>query len=253
MISFLAFILMTPVEKPISLKIDGVERTGVLVMPSGSAQGKVPVVFGFHGHGGGAKQAQRSFKIEKEWPEAAVVYLQGLPTPGQLTDPEGKKNGWQGNQGDQGDRDLKFFDETLKWVKTQLKVDDKRIYTMGHSNGGGYSYLLWSTHPGLFAAVGVSAGGFRSANGAQPAPIMHIAGETDPLVKFRGQEFNIGRVRRINGCESESKPWGGVDGAAEWKAPGGNSVVMITHPGGHTYIDSATSSFVKFFKEHTRG
>ena len=32
-----------------------------------------PVVFAFHGHGGGAKSAARSFKMHEIWPEAVVV------------------------------------------------------------------------------------------------------------------------------------------------------------------------------------
>lgn len=251
MISVLASLILVQSVQPISLKIDGVERTGVLINPS-KGDGAAPLVFAFHGHGGNGRQAQRSFAMEKAWPEAAVVYLNGLPTPGQLTDPEGEKNGWQGNKGEQGDRDLKFFDETLKWVKGKIKVDDKQIYTMGHSNGGAYSYLLWATHPGLFAAIGVSAGGFRSTDGMTPAPVIHIGGENDPLVKFRGQQFNVGRVRRVNECETEGKPWGDVKGATIWESPKGAPVVFVVHDGDHKYQDNASELFVKFFKQNKK-
>jgi hypothetical protein len=77
-------------------------------------QGKpTPVVFVFHGHGGTAFQAGRSFAMHKHWPEAISVYLQGLNTPGKLTDPEGKKPGWQHGAGAEGDRDLKLFDAVM--------------------------------------------------------------------------------------------------------------------------------------------
>ena len=88
--------------------------------------------------------AARSFQIHERWDEAIVVYMQGLNTPGQLTDPEGKKRGWQKEKGDQKDRDLRFFDEVLKAMKSEYKVDVKRIYSTGHSNGGGFTYLLWA-------------------------------------------------------------------------------------------------------------
>lgn len=55
--------------------------------------GGTPVVL--LGHHGGSRQASRSFQMHSEWPEAIVVYMQGLPTPGQWTDPDGKKPGWQ--------------------------------------------------------------------------------------------------------------------------------------------------------------
>ena len=78
--------------------------------------------------------------------------MQGLPTPGQLTDPEGKRNGWQKTVGDQKDRDLKFFDAVLTKLKADYKVDESRIYSMGHSNGGGFTYLLWAARGDQFAA-----------------------------------------------------------------------------------------------------
>lgn len=252
MISLLAATVLIQTVRPIELNVDGVDRRGIFVLPSKETTGAVPLVFGFHGHGGGARQAQRSFGIEKAWPEAAVVYLQGLPTVGLKTDPEGKKNGWNSDPSAKENRDLKFFDEAMKWAKTQVNVDEKRIYTMGHSNGGGFSYCLWASRPGLFAAIGVSAGGFKTAEGAQPTPIIHIGGRADPLVNYRGQEFNVGRVRVANKCESEGKSWGDFKGAVEWKAPGGNSVVFITHPGQHEYTKFSTAAIVKFFQEHAK-
>ena len=81
--------------------------------PSKKTDGKVPLVFDFHGHGGTAKHAARTHHFHEAWPEAVVVYMQGLNTPGKLTDPEGKKSGWQSGPGDQKDRDLKFFDAVL--------------------------------------------------------------------------------------------------------------------------------------------
>lgn len=83
-----------------------------------------PVVFGFHGHGGNARNAARSFRMHELWPEALVVYMQGIPTPGPLTDPEGKRNGWQHNAGEQEDRDFKFFDAVLARVRQDYKIDD---------------------------------------------------------------------------------------------------------------------------------
>src|SRR5437868_14487597 len=72
-----------------SFTVDGVERTALVYVPTNSTNVSTPVVFVFHGHGGSAEMAERSFGIEKEWPEAISVYMQGLPTPGQLTDPDG--------------------------------------------------------------------------------------------------------------------------------------------------------------------
>ncbi|MFY8056754.1 MAG: hypothetical protein ACOVRM_03375, partial [Planctomycetaceae bacterium] len=59
--------------------------------------------------------------------------------------------GWQKSAGDQQDRDLKFFDVVLQSLRSEYRVDDRRIYATGHSNGGGFTYLLWSERSAVFA------------------------------------------------------------------------------------------------------
>ena len=88
--------------------------------------------------------------------------------------------------GDYDDRDLKFFDAVLARLKQDYRVDAKRIYATGHSNGGGFSYLLWLTRGDVFAAVAPCAAVAKYAAQLKPKPAMHIAGEKDPLVKFTG-------------------------------------------------------------------
>ncbi len=94
---------------PHQWKIDGGTREALLAAPATATTQPSPVVFGFHGHGGSMKNAARSFRMHEQWPDAISVYMQGLPTPGQITDADGKKPGWQKEKGDQQDRDLKFF------------------------------------------------------------------------------------------------------------------------------------------------
>ncbi|MEI9864296.1 MAG: hypothetical protein WDN00_07020 [Limisphaerales bacterium] len=71
--------------------VDGVERTALVYIPPAAKTKATPVVFVFHGHGGNSRQVARSFKMNSEWPDAISVYMQGLPTPGQLSDPQGKE------------------------------------------------------------------------------------------------------------------------------------------------------------------
>src|SRR5262245_9169619 len=70
-----------------SWKIDDVERQAWIHLPSRKKGGLAPVVFAFHGHGGSARGAAEMFRFQDEWPEALVVYMEGLPTPGRLSDP----------------------------------------------------------------------------------------------------------------------------------------------------------------------
>jgi polyhydroxybutyrate depolymerase len=121
------------------LTVEGAPREALVYAPAVAKSTATPVVFAFHGHGGSAAGAARMFAVHRHWPEAIAIYLQGLNTPGRLTDPEGKKPGWQHGAGVLGDRDLKFFDAVLTKLQTDYRVDAKRIYSTGHSNGGAFT------------------------------------------------------------------------------------------------------------------
>ncbi len=228
------------------------KREALIFIPKKKTEGGSPVVFGFHGHGGNAQQAARSFGLHQQWPEALVVYMQGLPTPGRLTDPEGKRNGWQHSAGEQQDRDLKFFDAVLNTLKENYPIDENRIYSTGHSNGGGFTYLLWANRPDVFAAIAPSAAGsgsLRKSN-PRPIPVMHLAGTNDQLVKYRWQQFTMQRVRKINGCQSECKDW--AKDCKLYASKTGTPVVEFIHSGTHKYPTEGPSLIVKFFKEHKK-
>ena len=228
--------------------IDGVQREALVYVPSDAASNPKPVVFVFHGHGGSMRNALRTFQYNKHWPESISVYMQGLNTPGQLTDPEGKKPGWQKSAGDQGDRDLKFFDEVLKSVKAENKVDESRIYSTGHSNGGGFTYLLWAERGDVFAATAPSgSAALRFQNKLRPKPMFHVAGENDPLVKFTWQKTMIDVVVKLNGC-SEGKQQDKYTTLYESKS--GNPVVTYITRQGHKFPSESVPLAVTFFKQH---
>src|SRR4051794_32201020 len=122
---FLAALSAYAADAPLAERtwtIDDVARQALVHVPPAADKTPAPLIFAFHGHGGTMRYAA-TFGYHKLWPEAIVVYMQGLNTPGAITDPEGKKPGWQRTAGDQKDRDLKFFDEVLASLRKEYKVD----------------------------------------------------------------------------------------------------------------------------------
>lgn len=230
-------------------KVDGIIREALVYAPVAAKTTPCPVVFAFHGHGGTMQHAARKFAYHKLWPEAIAVYMQGLNTPGTLTDPEGKRSGWQKTFGDQNDRDLKFFDAVLATLKKDYRVDARRVYATGHSNGGGFTYLLWAARGGVLAAVAPCAAAARPdfRQHMKPKPVFHMAGENDPLVRFAWQQRTIDAVRKLNGC-GEGEPWG--EHCTLYPSKGGTPVVTYIHPGGHELPNDVPSAIVKFFKQH---
>jgi polyhydroxybutyrate depolymerase len=232
--------------------VDGVEREALVHAPAAAKNTPAPLVFVWHGHGGMMQGSARSFHIHTLWPEAIVVYPQGLNTPGRLTDPEGKKPGWQPNAGEQGDRDLKFFDLVLASLKSDYKVDDRRIYSTGHSNGGGFTYLLWAARGDVFAAMAPSssAAAGRQMKDLKPKPVLHVAGEADPLVKYEWQKATMEALRKLNGCDETGSDWG--KWCTLYESKGGTPVVTFIHPGNHAFASEAPAAIVKFFKQHAK-
>jgi len=172
-----------------------------------------------------------------------------LNTPGRLTDREGRRPGWQHGDGDQHDRDLKFFDAVLARLKQDYKVEGKRIYATGHSNGGGFTYLLWAERGDVLAAVAPSAAAFRGVRRLKPKPALHLAGEQDALVKFTWQQLTMDAVRRVNRCEGEGKPWDPQ--CTVYPSKTGTPLVTFIHPGGYQFPKEAPALIAKFFKEHS--
>jgi polyhydroxybutyrate depolymerase len=239
-----------PVEK--LWTIDGTERKALVYLPASPEKAGAPVVFAFHGHGGTMQSASRTFAYHSLWPEAIVVYMQGLPTPGKV-DPEGKLPGWQRIAGDQKDRDLKFFDAVLADLKKENTVDEKRIYATGHSNGGLFTYLLWSARGDVFAAVapsaGISIGGMK---GLKAKPALHVAGEKDELVPFALQQRMMDAVRQLNSCDPQGQAWakaGPLTGTL-YPSKTGTPFVSLVYPGTHKVPPEAPALIVRFFKEN---
>ena len=232
--------------------VDGVRREALMHVPEVRLGERMPVVFAFHGHGGNMRNAVRSFRMDEVWPEALVVCMQGLPTPGKLTDPEGKKNGWQSGMDAQGNRDLKFFDAVFATLKAEHAVDEDRVYAMGHSNGGGFTYLLWAERGELFAAMGPSGSAARQSLGSlKPKPVIHVAGEGDPLVKFSWQKSMMEALRVMNQC-GPGEAWDQDANCTLYPSAIGMPVVTAIHPGGHEYPKGAPGVIAKFFKQHRR-
>jgi polyhydroxybutyrate depolymerase len=239
--------------QPMEWTVDGVQRRALVALPT-TPTDHPPLVFAFHGHGGTMQGAVRSYHVHTLWPEAVVVYPQGLNTPGKLTDPEGKKAGWQHTIGAQGDRDLKFFDAMLAAMKEKHHVDEHRVYSTGHSNGGGFTYLLAAARPGVFAAIAPSAAASPALLGETkytPVAVFHAGGENDPLVKFEWQKQMIDRMKTLNGCDKDGTEW--APGCTLYKSSKRAPVVTFIHGGTHAYPKEAPELIVKFFKGQVRG
>ena len=98
----------------ITWTVDGVERAAIIYTPKSPPPGKLPLVLSFHGHGDDAQNFQ-FVGLHQVWPDAIVVYFQGLPSRDGYP-------GWQVEPGDYGDRDLKLVDTALASLRKKYNL-----------------------------------------------------------------------------------------------------------------------------------
>ncbi|HLF83932.1 MAG TPA: esterase [Blastocatellia bacterium] len=232
--------------------VDGVERQAVVYPNARPAPGAgAPVVFMFHGHGGTAQNVARRLRIHELWPEAVVVYMQGIPGVVGIRDPEAARNGWQKSPGDVGDRDIKFFDAALDRIQRKYKTDPNRVYVIGHSNGGRFVNVLWNSRGDKLAGLCSAAGpGGRLLEKAAPKPAFIIAGEKDPLVPYQSQQLSIELARKLLKTDQSKAKVNGF----ERTEPGVNGTELVTyiHSGGHEFPLEALPGVINFFQRHVR-
>jgi polyhydroxybutyrate depolymerase len=223
-------------------RVAGEAREALVYAPSSATTTKAPLLFSFHGRGDDMENFQY-VRLHEAWPEAIVVYFQGLPNG------EGYR-GWQVEKGQENDRDLKLVDTALASLRTRFKVDDARIYATGFSNGASFTYLLWVERPSVFAAYAPVAGRMRpSLEPKQAKPLFHIGGQRDPQVRFADQRQAFETAIRVNGVTDKSAPCG--NGCTIYGTADRPPVMTWIHQGGHVYPNTTSERIVKFFQDHS--
>ena len=187
-------------------------RTAELVVPTGTPPSAGwPVVVLLHGAGGSGHQI-----LEKDGWQAvaarehfAVLAADGTPkSEGRRAVFIGNPRTWNSGVGSglsvaAGSAVAKDIDDVgylmalLDTAARRTRLDSRRVYVAGHSNGAGMAYRVASEHPERVAAVGVMAGHlFVQARQSLPTPValVQIVGDQDPLMPMEGGRVKMGGV-----------------------------------------------------------
>lgn len=232
-----------------------------IVHPATGGSGAAPVIFAFHGHGG-TDSAYAAKGFELNWPEAIVVYPQGLRTSTPI-DSNCKQSGWQIGPGEINcfngvkDQDLQFFDSMLATIQKKYKVNSKLVFVHGWSNGADFVYnVLWAKRRNKLAALGPAGGNMDTIIGKQPIPVIHTAGTLDDKVFFPDQQKDVEAIRKLNKCAATGTVWAtGASGllGTKYASSINDPVVFLQYDGGHIYPATVPPLIVKFFKEVAAG
>ena len=97
-------------------------------------------------------------------------------------------------------------------MKSNYSVDHKKVFLVGHSNGGFLSYQVAYKNPGLVAGIVSLAGASHSKTRIAPEGAVHVLqihGTLDSTIKYEGG--NIGSVNYLGAMESVTQ-WAKYNG-----------------------------------------
>ena len=234
-------------QEVVRWQIGGETREAIVYAPASPGTEAAPLVLAFHGFGDNMQNFQYT-GLHAAWPDAIVVYFQGLVTRRNLP-------GWQVQRGG-GDRDLALVDTALRSLRETYRIDDDRIYATGYSNGGMFTYLLWAERPGVFAAYAPVAARLRpSVRPTEARPVLHVGGERDRVVRFADQQAAIAIALEVNDVDNGNRvaaPTSCGAGCTLHGAETAAPVMTWIHGGAHIYPRGTSQRIASFFRQHSR-
>ena len=183
-----------------TFEVNGKERT---YLSNETPESPSFILIVFHGNGGTADGFAKKYAIHSLMPDGLIIYLQGIPGIGGGFDPKGLKNGWQRKKGDGEDRDLNAIDVLVNDLINKYPSLKNNVFAMGHSNGGRFTYLLWSERASLFKGFIINAhqGIDLIEAGIHPKSGMIITGRQDKVVNNVNQLKSAELIKALLKCD----------------------------------------------------
>jgi polyhydroxybutyrate depolymerase len=148
--------------------------------------------------------------------------------------------------------DASYVRSLIEEIGRQFAVDPRRIYLIGHSNGGIMAYRLACQWADLIAGIASLAGAtFLDPSGCQPAQpvnILHIHGRADEVVYYAGGALSTNQSDPTNmpqfpGVLETIHRWAGYNGASNPATDPAPSLDLTTDvPGLDTVITRYTNA-----------
>lgn len=151
-----------------TIVVDGVKRSFIVQIPKiYDGKSVLPIIFMFHGTSGTGEKFWNISRWKELGEKEGFISIYPTALKHRYYD-EGKiKNKTKWNDGkletyivdpSELKDDVKFVKEIIKTVAKQYKIDRKRIYASGFSNGGGFVSRLAVDMPNTFAAIAAASG-----------------------------------------------------------------------------------------------
>jgi polyhydroxybutyrate depolymerase len=219
-----------PVDIERTLTVQGLERTYFLHVPPGlNDQQSVPLVFVFHGLQESSTYARTYSGLDNiaNANGFVVVYPNGS---GDSSERSWNAGGCCGYAEENNVDEPAFIRSIIEDVGTFVRLDSKRIYAAGFSNGALLSYRLACEMSDTFAAVAPVAGVLVDSpcQPQQPVSVIHVHGMTDTVVPFEGGGLNPSSGQPFTPVEQSIATWVKLDGCTGAEKVEHNGLVTRT-------------------------
>ncbi|MBI4917741.1 MAG: hypothetical protein HY825_18020 [Acidobacteria bacterium] len=194
-----------------SMEFGGQERHWLVNVPASyDGSRAIPLVVRLHAAGGHFNSTE-----EHGWfplsDQAGFILV--LPN-GSL--PSGTDGGlkWNVYSWDEGPDDVGFLAAVIERLRQQFRVDARRIFMTGHSNGASMTNTFAFAHAEMLAAIAPAQGAWVTALGLDPLAISPQPGVPLPVWIWRGETENdlVGVLPRNLQDRQQQQFWSGHDG-----------------------------------------
>jgi len=192
-----------PASMRYSIDVDGTMREYILSVPANYDQNKpYRLIFGWHPWGGSAQQVAGTGNSGYYGLKGSSMDQAVLVSP-EGTDFNGQGLGWGNTNG----ADIAFLEAMLAQFKSEMCIDEDRIFSVGFSFGGMMSNAVGCA--GLARAIAPMAGNSQVSgctNGTTPVAFMGFHGDHDSVVDIAGGRTARDKFVERNHCTTETEP-----------------------------------------------
>ena len=114
--------------------------------------------------------------------------------------------------------DSQYLMDLVKQVSSKVSIDQKRIYFVGHSNGGFMSYTVACNNSDKIAAIVNLAGSTYAdsslCNADHPVSVLQINGTADELIHIAGGNVFDDAKQPYPSVLDETSYWAGINGCS---------------------------------------